>query len=315
MAVYFYYGNEEYFIEEAINKLKKGLDKNYLDMSFKTFDNPNFTDLISILRTQPMMFGKMLVIIKCDSLLKKSWEDKELKQVEEALENNTDNVDIVFTVDFPRNEKAKLDNRKKIVKLLLKQNSQEFASIPAYKPELEVWIKKHSKDLDFEPNAIKALIAQVGNNLRQLDKEIEKLKLFLHPQKRVTSKNVQELCIANEDLFNLTDYLVAEEKDKAVLEYRKLLESKYCLEILAALQTVIKKWIILKAKSSKHSTFELAQMVGQHEYLVKLNLQKLKNTNLKYLVKLKQNLTEAEYKIKAGQSLYPESEVENAFFK
>ena len=216
MAVYFYYGNEEYFIEEAIDKHKKGLDKNYLDMSFKTFDNPKFADLITILRTQPMMFGKMLVVIKCDSLIKKSWEDKEIKQVEEALNDNTDNVDIVFTVDFPRNEKTKLDNRKKIVKLLLKQNSQEFTAIPAYKPELEAWIKKRTKDLEFEPNAIKTLIAQIGNNLRQLDNEIEKLKLFLYPQKKVTAKHIQELCITNEDLFNFTDYLMAGEKDKAI---------------------------------------------------------------------------------------------------
>ena len=63
------------------------------------------------------------------------------------------------------------------------------------------------------------------------------------------------------------------------------------------------------------SSFELARTVGQNEYFVKLTLQKLKNTELKYLVKLKQNLTEAEYKIKSGQSLYPEREVEDVLFK
>jgi glycosidase len=35
----------------------------------------------------------------------------------------------------------------------------------------------------------------------------------------------------------------------------------------------------------------------------------------KDLVKLKENITEAEYKIKAGLSLYPEAEIENAFFR
>ena len=315
MAVYFYYGNEEYLIEESINKLKKGLDKNYIEMNFKIFDNPKFADLITILRTQPMMFGKMLFIIKCNDLVKKGWEDKEIKQIEDALNDNTDNVDIVFVADFPRSEKTKLDNRKKIVKLLLRYNPQEFAAIPAYKTELEVWVKKQAKDLDIEPDAIKTLISQIGNNLRQLKGEIDKLKLFVYPQKKVTKKHVQELCISNEDLFNFTDYLATGEKDKALLEYRKLLESKFCLEILAALQTVLKKWIILKAKSSQMSSFELARTVGQNEYFVKLTLQKLKNTELKYLVKLKQNLTEAEYKIKSGQSLYPEREVEDVLFK
>ena len=49
--------------------------------------------------------------------------------------------------------------------------------------------------------------------------------------------------------------------------------------------------------------------------MVKLTLQKLKKTNLKDLVRLKQNITEAEYKIKAGLSPNPEAEVENAFFR
>lgn len=315
MTVHFYYGNEEYLIEEAINKLKKGLDKDYLEMNFKIFNNPQFADLITILRTQPMMFGKMLLVIKCNDLIKKGWEDKEIKQIEEALNNNLENIDIVFVAEFPRSEKTKIDNRKKIVKLLLKYNQQEFTAIPAYKPELEIWVKKQAKDLDIDADAIKTLISQIGNNLRQLKGELDKLKLFLHPQKKVTKNHVQELCISNEDLFNFTDYLAAGEKDKALLEYRKLLESKFCLEILAALQTVIKKWIILKAKSSQMNSFELAKTVGQNEYFVKLTLQKLKNTDLKYLVKLKQNITEAEYRIKSGQSLYPEREVEDVLFK
>ena len=63
--IYFFYGEEDFDIENEIGKLKKGLDKNFLEMSFKTFDNPKFPDLISILRSQPMMFGKMLIVINC----------------------------------------------------------------------------------------------------------------------------------------------------------------------------------------------------------------------------------------------------------
>ena len=93
MAVYFFYGDEEFNIEQEINKLKKGLDKNFLEMSLKIYDNPKFADLISILRTQPMMFGKMLIIIKSDEYFSKAFDDKELKQIEEALENNNENLD------------------------------------------------------------------------------------------------------------------------------------------------------------------------------------------------------------------------------
>ena len=142
MAIYFYYGDEEFNIEQEVNKLKKGLDKNFLEMSLKTYDNPKFADLISILRTQPMMFGKMLVIIKANDYFNKAFEDKEIKQIEEALEDNNENLDIVFVAELPRNEGKKLDSRNKFFKLLSKYNAKEFPTIPTSNTaELESWIR------------------------------------------------------------------------------------------------------------------------------------------------------------------------------
>ena len=279
MAVYFLYGEEDFNIEAEIAKLKQGLDKNFLEMSFKTYDNPKFPDLISILRSQPMMFGKMLIVINCLDYFSKTFDDKQIKEIESAIEGNNENLDIVFVAALPRDGGKKLDSRKKFFKLLAKQNAKECAAIPTYKTaELEDWVRKQakSKSLKINPDAITALISQVGNNLRQLDGELEKLKLMCYPDKVATKEMVKEICISNEDLFAFSDFLMQGEKDKALYEYRKLLEKKYPLEILATLQTMLHRWILLKAKSSEMGTFELARMTGQHEYVVKLTLQKLK---------------------------------------
>lgn len=317
MAVYFFYGEEDFNIEQEIEKLKKGLDKNFLEMSFKTYDNPKFPDLISILRTQPMMFGKMLVVINCLDYFSKTFDDKEIKQIAEVLEENNDNLDIVFVAQLKRDEGKKLDSRKKFFKTLSKYNAQEFAVIPTYKTaELEGWIIKQAKakKLKMDTGAATAMISQIGNNLRQLDTELDKLQLMTYPQNVVTPDMVKEICISNEDLFAFSDYLLEGKKDLALREYRKLLEKKYCMEIVSTLQTMLRRWIILKAKSSECTPMELSRLTGQHEYVVKLTLQKLKKTNLKDLVKLKQNITEAEFKIKSGQAPNAEAEVENAFF-
>lgn len=316
--IYFFYGEEDFDIEREVEKLKKGLDKNFLEMSFKTYNNPKFPDLISILRSQPMMFGKMLIIINCLDYFSKAFEDKEMKEIEKAVEDNNENLDIVFIAELPRGEGKKLDSRKKLFKLLAKQNSKEFAVIPTYKTaELENRILKEakSKGIKLEKNAVTSIISQIGNNLRQIDKELDKLKLFAYPSDTVTSDMVKEICISNEDLFAFSDFLMENKKDLALLEYRKLLDTRYPLEILSTLQTMLRRWIILKAKSHTSSSMELSRMTGMHEYVVKLNLQKLKNTNLKDLVRLKQNLTDAEYNIKAGLALDVEKEVENALFK
>ena len=318
MAIYFFYGEEDFNIEKELDKLKKGLDKNFLEMSFKTYDNPKFADLTAILRTQPMMFGKMLIVINCLDYFSKTFDDKEIKEITSALENNSDNLDIVFLAILPRNEGKKLDSRKKFFKLLSKFNAREFPTIPTYKTaEIEEWVKKQAKSKGIKPSsdAVTNLVIQVGNNLRQLDTELDKLKLLAYPSENITADMVKEICISNEDLFAFSDLLMQNEKDRALLEFHKLLDKKHPLEILATLQTMLRRWIILKAKSGELTNYELSRLTGQHEFVVQKTLQKLKKTNLKDLVALKQNLTEAEYKIKSGQALDVEEEVENAILK
>ena len=318
MAIYFFYGEEDFNIEKELDKLKKGLDKNFLEMSFKTYDNPKFADLTAILRTQPMMFGKMLIVINCLDYFSKTFDDKEIKEITSALENNSDNLDIVFLAILPRNEGKKLDSRKKFFKLLSKFNAREFPTIPTYKTaEIEEWVKKQAKSKGIKPSsdAVTNLVIQVGNNLRQLDTELDKLKLLAYPSENITADMVKEICISNEDLFVFSDLLMQNEKDRALLEFHKLLDKKHPLEILATLQTMLRRWIILKAKSGELTNYELSRLTGQHEFVVQKTLQKLKKTNLKDLVALKQNLTEAEYRIKSGQALDVEEEVENAILK
>lgn len=318
MSIYFFYGDEDYNIELEINKLKKKLlDKNFSAMNFKYADNPSFPDLISLLRTQPMMFGNMIVLIDIDSYFSKALEDNQLDEIEKALEDNVDSLCIVFRVVFPRNEGKKIDSRRKIYKIIAKHaQSQEFPTFKTYKTEdISNWINKEAKKLEIqlEKDAVLTLIERVGNNLRELVKELEKLKLLAHPKNVITKKMVKEICISNEDLFSLADFLLKGDKGHALFEYHKLLDRKHPLEILSALQTMLRKWITIKIKSGEMSLFEISKLTGQHEFVVKTTLEKMKETPLKDLVNLKQSLTDAEYKIKSGQDNV--DSVEYAFFK
>ncbi len=314
--IYFFYGDEDFNIDLEVEKLKKELDPNFLEMSFKTYDHPKFADLIAILRTQPMMFGKMLIVIDCVKYFSEAFDDKEIAQISEAIENNSDSLDIVFTAKIPRDEGKKLDSRRKLFKLLNKQNAKEFPTIPTYKPELATWITKQAKGykLNLTPDAVQTLIAMIGNNLRQLDSELQKLAISVHPKDTANENDVKEICTNNEDLFALSDALMQMQYDIALLEYKKLLDKDHPIKILATLQTMVRKWVTLKAKSTQSSGFELARLTGMNEYVIKLTLQKMKNTTLRQLVTLKENLTTCEYRIKSGQSIDPEREVADAFF-
>lgn len=320
MSIYFFYGDEDYNIELEVNKLKKKLlDNNFASMNFKVANNPSFPDLIALLRTQPMMFGNLMIVINCENYFSKSFEDNELDEISKALEDNIESLCVVFQAILPRNEGKKVDSRKKIYKILTKfGQTQEFLTFPTYKiAEISNWINKEAKkhEITLEKDAVLALIEQIGNNLRELAKELEKLKLLAHPKTQITKKMVREICISNEDLFNFTDFLLKNNKGHALLEFQKLLDKDNPLKILSTLQTMLRKWITIKSKASEMPLFEISKLVGQHEFVVKTTLEKMKNTPLKDLVNLKQNLLEAEYRIKSGQAINPILEVECALFK
>lgn len=318
MTVFFYYGDEDYNIEQAILEKKSKLDKNFSAINFKEFDNPNFVDLISILKTQPMMFGKMLIVIKCLKYFAKAFEDYEIKEIEKSLAEVSESVDIVFVADLSNSESKKLDARKKFYKILSKYNPSEFAQFKSYEiDKISSWIKTKakSKKITLDNDAIIALIEQIGVNLREFDRELDKLQLLVYPETKVTKKAVQEICISNEDLFTLTDFIMQGDKASALLELKKLFIKKTPMEILAPLQTMLHRFILIKLKSQTQSPLEISKVVGVHEFVVKKNIQAMKHHSLKDMVKLRENLIDAEYKIKSGNSIDIEGEIQNAIMR
>jgi len=321
MAVYFYYGEEDYNIDLAVDEFKSKLNPDFLAMSFQNFDNPEYAQLISALRTQPMMFGNMLILINADKYLlsqKSFFEDSELEDIKDALSNCPANLDIIFCVKISRDEGKKIDSRKKLFKILNQFNPKEFETIKTYKTsELISWIKNRAKkkDLFIDNDACETLIEQIGNNLRNFDTELDKLKLIAYPEQKITKNMVEEIAISNQDLFNITEMIIKNQKDKALLEFTKLTDKKHPLEIISAIQTMLRKWIILKTKSSSSSTFDLSKMLGMHEFVVKQTISKLKDTSASDLVRLKQNLYDVECKIKSGEALDINSEVEVALIR
>ena len=320
MAVYFFYGDEDFNIDLEIERMKSKLNQDFIAMNFQNLDCPEYPELITALRTPPMMFGEMLIVINAEKYFlsqKNFFEDKELEDIEDALKNNPESLNIVFSVKLPRDEGKKLDTRRKLYKIISQYNSQEFNCFKTYKvAEISAWIKNRAKqkDLSIKDDATELLIEQIGNNLRQFDGELDKLKLIAYPEKTITKKMVEDIAISNQDLFNITELIMKNQKDKALLEFKKLTDKKHPLEILSAIQTMLRKWILLKTKTGQ-SSLELSKLTGMHEFVVKQTLTKLKNTKASDLVKLKQNLFNVEYKIKSGEVFDIISEVECALIR
>ncbi len=309
MAVFLFYGQEEYLMEKEIKKLKNELlDASFMSMSYKVFDNPDFNTLMDCVQSAPLMFGNTLTIINIEKYLignKISLDDKQIDSVNYALSNLSDNVNIIFVCKIARDENKKPDSRKKLYKTLSKYSQvREFAQYRSYDKQLQSEILKMAKekDLTISSDNVSFLIEQLGVNLTLIDSELEKLKIAIHPNKAINQDAIKKYCTSSEDVFILADLIIQGNKNEILKQYDLLTEKRHPLEIFSVLQSNFQRFVFVKNYEKKMSTKDIASKLKLHEFVVMKMQEKLRKISLDKLLKIRENLINAEYKLKTGQS-------------
>jgi DNA polymerase-3 subunit delta len=120
-----------------------------------------------------------------------------------------------------------LDKRRKIAKLLLENTvAVEFKALEEV--ELIKWAKDKLKEsgADADEKALRHLVGLIGNNVRRLTIEVEKLAVAALPDKLITFDLVESLVPDSRELsnFELTDYLLSKNKTRALQILKKILD-------------------------------------------------------------------------------------------
>lgn len=317
MAVFLFHGQEEFLMDKEIKKLKgELLDSSFMSMAYKVFDNPPFQTLLECVQSAPLMFGNTLSLIYFEKYLvgnKISLDDKQIESLDYALSNITPSVNIIFVCKIPRDEAKKPDSRKKLFKTLSKYSQvREFAQFRTYDDKLKDEIKKiaKEKELTINADAISTMIEQLGVNLTLLNSEIEKLKVAIYPKKNIEVESIKKYCTSSDDIFSLSDAIIAGNKNDVIKQYNLLSEKKHYLEIFAFLQSSFQKLVMIKSYEKKMSPAEIGLKLKMHEFVVKKTQEKLRKTSLERLIQIRENLINVEYKIKTGQTVAPEAAIE-----
>jgi len=127
---------------------------------------------------------------------------------------------VIFVAD-------ELDKRRKISKLLLERCvAVEFGELKD--EELIDWAKNKLKEFHAEADdkALRQLIGLVGNNVRRLTNEVEKLAVAALPDKIITFELVESLVPNSREIsnFDLTDHLLTKNKKGALQTLKKILD-------------------------------------------------------------------------------------------
>ena len=323
MPIHFLWGDEDFLIERSINKLKKEiLGDNVNELNYRAVDNPNFSLFSELIRTNAMMFGDVVIQIKCqkyflETKTKEKLDDKQTAELITALNNVSDRVHLILVCPTPRGEKKKPDSRKKLYKEVMKLTKpEEFPSYRSYEEyKLIPIIKKMANEIGLKIGEAESslLIQTVGSSLRDISVQLEKLKLYAHPKDTVTIEMVKEVVSSNTDIFSLVDLIVDKNWANAMKLIDEILQKEHFLPSLAFLQTAITNLLKIKLYANSMSSFDLAIKLNQNEYVVKKNIEKVAKISLEELTRLKINLSLAEYNLKTGVIREPMTAYQMAF--
>ncbi|MEI8377249.1 MAG: DNA polymerase III subunit delta [bacterium] len=311
MGVYLLWGEDDFRLEKALISLRlKILGSDISPLNHRVLNNPDLNILLENIQTTGMMFGNLLIEADSKNLFLRTKEKVEVKsdyidKIIDALEYLPTTVSVIFVSKIDKGSNKKVDGASKIVKAIKKIGEvQEFQQFKSYETKkLIEWINQNvkEKNLFIKSDAADELLLSVGEDLRRLDAEIDKLELLAYPEKTITKKMVAELGLSCDNIFTFADVLVSGNKEQSYIELNNLLEKDEPLKILAVLQTTLRNWLKLKIDSKTLSYFEIGQSLGKKEFWVQKQLEKLSVVSINDLISLQKKITETEFKIKTGK--------------
>lgn len=286
--IYLFYGEEEFLIDSEIKKL---ISKNKIDnnsISRYDLEVDSIKNVIDDACTISLFDGnKFIIVYNFDKLVK---DDEKL--LSEFI-NNVGEVIIVFVA-------SKLDDRKKIVKEVKKiSTSKEFNK----NKNISNTVRSMFDDYKVDYKTVDLLVSMVGNDLRILSQEVEKLKTY-KDNKEITYQDVLDLASSgdNDDIFDLINYIVIKDKSKAMSCYSSLLRrNEEPIKIIISLANQFRLLYQCKELYKKgNGEDSISKILDVHPYRVKLALDKCRNYSSKVLLDYLLELADIDSKIKNG---------------
>ncbi|HEX9655165.1 MAG TPA: DNA polymerase III subunit delta, partial [bacterium] len=196
---YFLCGAEDFLIEDALDRLiAKIVEPATRDFNFDMFwgNDADGGKVVDVACSYPMMCQFRMVVVK--DVLKLS--PTGLDVVCKYLEKPAATTKIVLT-------SAKADGRSKVVDRI-KSNSCFVECKPLYERQVPQWIRDYLQERGYaiEPEAAALTASLVGNNLRAIVNELEKILVNLSDNK-ISADHVRAFANFSKDLsvFDMTD--------------------------------------------------------------------------------------------------------------
>lgn len=305
--LYLVYGEESFLIKETVSFiLNRALQNGSDEFQHARYDLREIPveEAVEDCLTVPFFGERKVVVFENPFFLtaenEKAKVQHDLEKLSEYVKNPNPSSVAVFLAPY-----KKLDERKKLTKLLLKSSVVVHAK-PLTEKEMEKWIKLQVKagGKRISGRGILALLHYVGPNLQLLKNEIE--KLLLYGEENITEETVEKTVSfqSEQNVFLLADKVVKRDLPGALSVYDQLIkQNEEPIKILAALASQFRFLFQVKVLLKKgYSQSQLASMLKAHRFRVKMAAEQEKYFSEEDLLRILDQLSELDYRMKSSSA-------------
>ncbi len=232
--LYLFVGSEDFLVDQCldliINALVPPESKGFnLDIIFG--GKADAKDVVAHASSFPMMGGRRVVVVK--EFEKMVAGEKAREIVGAYIQHPLESTCLVLTAQEPDFRRRPFSD--------LKKGSAIFACNPLYDNEVPGWISNRvrSKQRSASIDACRMLQAYVGNSLRALESEIEKLVVYCGDRKEITTEDIALVVGASKDysVFDLQNSIGKKNTKESLAVLSRMLESGESPQLMIVMLT------------------------------------------------------------------------------
>lgn len=305
--IYVLYGPESFLAEEFMALARREMvDPAFNDLNISIYDcsETPLQEILQDAETLPFIGEHRLVIARQAYFLTGSKPPAKVESNPDSLLTYMQNPPAYSSLIL-HTDSEKLDERKKLVKSL--QQKAKMIPFPLMKDvDLYSWVERRAEKYQARiqrEQAIK-LVARVGGELRLLDKELEKLALYVGAGGSITDQSIELLSsrTLEQDVFALIEQVAIGRLDKAMrMMYDLMKTGEEPIKLLSLFARQFRLLLHVRQWSPRgYSQQQLAGMLKIHPYAVKKAMEQARHFSEDSLKKLLGILAEEDYRIKSG---------------
>lgn len=312
--IIFLYGSDTFRSLQKLKQLKEKFLKDVAGGSLNLIEidgeKLSFAEFKKEVTTISFLAEKRLIIIK-NIICKGKNRDIQKEIIEYLKERKNDENVLVFWEEEKREKDLlfklllQLDKKERIANPVKREIfKQEFE--PLKGANLKEWIISSAKEKGGAISSGNAdfLIEKIGNDLWQLNNELDKLISF---SKKISSDDIKKIVIAQNDesIFELTDAIGGRNKRRALELLNNQIQNgtnvNYILAMLARQYRILMEIKDYIAKNENKTEDNLARGLNLHPYVVKKLASQIKLYEMATLKKIYKKVSECDLKIKTSR--------------